>query len=367
MKKTSLLLILSFCFSAFIPVLAQQKIQLVILFDTSNSMDGLIDQAKSRIWAIVNNVSDLKYQGTTPSLEIAMYDYGNTGIKKTNWIRKQLDFTTDLDLVSQKLFALRTNGGDEYCGAAIKQSIDELKWSANSSDLKLIYIAGNEPFNQGPVNYKEVCADAQSKGIIISTIYCGDYNQGIKELWKDGSTCSNGEYFNINSDRTISHIKTPYDDEINTKNNELNKTYLWYGSKGATKKVMQEREDNNSMNQSASVAVERTIAKSKSNYNNVNYDLVDAMAADSTVVNKLSKAELPAEMKDKSQEEIEEIILEKSEERSNIQKEISELSLKRQKYIEEERKKSTNADKSDDFGTAVNKSIKEIANSKGFQ
>ena len=367
MKTIKFLLSAILLFSTTITSTAQQKIQLVILFDTSNSMDGLIDQAKSRIWAIVNNLSDLKYQGTTPSLEIAMYDYGNSGITQTNWIRKQMDFTTDLDLVSQKLFALRTNGGEEYCGAAIKQSLDDLNWSGNSNDLKLIYVAGNEPFNQGPINYKEVCVEAQTKGIIISTIYCGDYNQGIKEFWKDGATCSKGEYFNINSDKTISHIKTPYDDQINSKNMELNKTYLWYGSKGESKKFMQENEDANSMNQSVSVAAERTIAKSKSNYKNVKYDLVDALAADSTFVHKLSKEDLPGNMKDLDQEEIEEIIAEKSEERTNIQKEISELSLKRQKYIEEERKKRSNKEKTDDFGTAVNKSIKEIANSKGFQ
>lgn len=29
---------------------AQRKVQLVILFDTSNSMDGLLNQAKSRIY-----------------------------------------------------------------------------------------------------------------------------------------------------------------------------------------------------------------------------------------------------------------------------------------------------------------------------
>jgi hypothetical protein len=68
----------------------KRKVQLVILFDTSNSMDGLIDQAKSRIWAIVNEASGLKYFGETPSLEIAMYDYGNDGLSaSTNYIRQQ--------------------------------------------------------------------------------------------------------------------------------------------------------------------------------------------------------------------------------------------------------------------------------------
>jgi hypothetical protein len=38
--------------------ISKRKIQLVILFDTSNSMDGLLEQAKSRLWEIVNETRD---------------------------------------------------------------------------------------------------------------------------------------------------------------------------------------------------------------------------------------------------------------------------------------------------------------------
>ena len=78
---------------------SKRKIQLVILFDTSNSMDGLLEQAKSRLWEIVNETSELRHNGEIPILEIAMYDYGNDGIRNKNFVRKQLDFTTDLDMV----------------------------------------------------------------------------------------------------------------------------------------------------------------------------------------------------------------------------------------------------------------------------
>ncbi|MFM8963812.1 MAG: hypothetical protein ACKOGD_08225, partial [Sphingomonadales bacterium] len=129
-----------FFFSSY--SIAQRKVQLVILFDTSNSMDGLLNQAKSRIWAIVNEASTLTYQGAPITLEIAMYDYGNTSIPAAqNYVRKQLDFSTDLDLVSEKLFGLRTSGGDEYCPAVIVSSLKELNWSSSPQDLKLIYIA----------------------------------------------------------------------------------------------------------------------------------------------------------------------------------------------------------------------------------
>jgi len=36
------------------------SIQLALLLDTSNSMDGLIDQAKSQLWKIVNELATSK-------------------------------------------------------------------------------------------------------------------------------------------------------------------------------------------------------------------------------------------------------------------------------------------------------------------
>ena len=79
------------------------KIQVALLFDTSNSMDGLIDQAKSRLWDIVNTLTTLKYEGKTPVIEIALYEYGNDGLPVVNnYIRQVAPLTTDLDLISEK-------------------------------------------------------------------------------------------------------------------------------------------------------------------------------------------------------------------------------------------------------------------------
>ena len=49
-----------------------RKVQVAILFDTSNSMDGLIDQAKTRIWSIINELSALRYQGQMQTIERAL-------------------------------------------------------------------------------------------------------------------------------------------------------------------------------------------------------------------------------------------------------------------------------------------------------
>jgi hypothetical protein len=345
-----------------------RKIQLVILFDTSNSMDGLIDQAKSRIWAIVNESSGLKYEGLSPNLEIAMYDYGNSTLSaESHFIRQQIPFTTDLDLISEKLFALRTNGGSEFCGAVIQKSLLDLNWSSDPRDLKMIYIAGNEPFTQGPVDYRKACELAVSKGIFINTIHCGSYEQGVRDDWKNGATCSKGDYFHISSDERVQHIPTPYDDDINRLNLELNKTYLWYGQKGLEKGAKQKLEDSNALSQGVTVAAERSMVKSKSIYNNASYDLVDAFKADSTVVEKLKESELPDELKNKSKAEQEQYVEQKQKERQEIQQKIQKLAVEREKFIQAEKSKQNSTKGKDDFGTAVSKSIKEKSKNLGFE
>ncbi len=129
------------------------KIKIALLLDTSGSMDGLIEQAKSQLWKIVNELNKAKSQDGTPaSLFISLYEYGNDGISsKVHYVRKIVGLTNDLDKISEKLFELTTNGGSEYCGRVIEASLDQLEWGQDESDLKMIFIAGNEPFNQDPV------------------------------------------------------------------------------------------------------------------------------------------------------------------------------------------------------------------------
>ena len=344
---------------------SNRKIQLVILFDTSSSMDGLLDQAKSRLWEIVNESGALRYNGEVPTLEIAMYDYGNTTIHNREFVRKQLDFTSDLDLVSQKLFALRTNGGDEFCGAVIDDALDQLEWSSDSKDLKMIYIAGNEPFNQGPVKYKEACAAARHMDILVNTIYCGDYMQGIREFWKDGASCSSGDYFNINSDKKIVFIPTPYDDQINEYSNKINTTYVAYNSFGSERKGMQVRQDHNAEQMHPSVANMRAKTKISSNYSNGEWDLVDAYLADSTFIDRLKKEDLPKELKGKTAKELQLFVDVKLKERKEIQNKIAQLSAKREAFIKEKRA-ALNAGEDDDLGTAINNSILIKAIELGF-
>lgn len=366
MKKVNFL-ILAFIVQSFVfGQAATRKIQIAILFDTSGSMEGLIEQAKSTIWSVVNTATEMSADGQAPTLEIALYDYGNSGISTTNWIRKHCNFITDLDSISGHLFSLRTNGGEEYCAAVIQTAMNELSWSSNPQDLKLIYIAGNEMFNQGPVDYKVILKDATQRNIVVNTIYCGPYEQGVRELWLDGVQLGQGSYFNIDSNQEVFFIETPYDNEIQKYNDSLNSTYIGYGEVGMYRAEKQKKEDLNAGTKGQAASVERAVAKSNLNYKNNSWDLVDGVKAGQVNLAELKEEDLPKEMQGMSKEEREKYILTKRNERQKFQNSINNLSVKRNEFIEIEKKKSIEAGKEKDLGEAMKASLKSTAQKNGF-
>lgn len=347
-------------------IAGENTIQVAILLDTSGSMDGLIEQAKSKLWNIVNTLTTLKYDGKAPKIEIALYEYGNDGIDNRNWIRKVTPLTQDLDLISEKLFALRTNGGTEYCGAVIKSATNELDWNGNDKSMKLIYIAGNEEFNQEGINYKVAISDAKKKNIFVNSIFCGNREEGIRTFWQDGANLGGGKFFNIDSNQKVIFIETPYDIRISECNVKLNDTYIGYGIFGSEKKVMQVQQDYNAETLSKANVVERAVSKTKkSAYNNATWDIVDKAEVDKNFVKTVNKKDLPKELQNKSTKELEKYVQQKSAERTQLQKEISDLATKRQQYIDAEIKKR-NSNETDDLGKAIEKSIHELAAKNGY-
>lgn len=345
--------------------LADQKIQVAILLDTSSSMDGLIDQAKSRLWNIVNTLTTLRYQGKKPSIEISLYEYGNDGLSAENgYIRQVTPLTSDLDLLSEKLFALRTNGGSEYCGQVIQVSTDELKWSKDSKSMKLIYIAGNETFDQGKVNYIEAISEAVKQGIYVNTIHCGDDYAGINGKWKDGAEKGKGEYFFIDHNQKIRYIPTPYDVRIDECNTRLNQTYIYYGAQGAVMKERQVQQDVMAEGVSMENKVTRTAAKANYSYSNASWDLVDALDQKDMDWKNLDKSTLPEKYRNLSNEALKKEVEKLQAERKLIQKEILELNQEREKFIQSELAKS--GDQETDLGAAITQAVLKFANQKGY-
>ncbi len=313
------------------------KIQVALLLDTSNSMDGLIDQAKSQIWKMVNRLAAAKKNDEASDIEISLFEYGNDNLEMgEGYIRMVNSLTNDMDAISEKLFALKTKGGSEYCGWVIGDAVSNLKWSDDADDLKLIIIAGNEPFDQGPKDYRETCKLAFKKDIIINTIHCGPAQEGIRTHWKDGADIAKGKYLNIEQDRKIIHIRTPWDDRMNELNGKLNRTYIGYGSAGKEMKVRQEKQDINAAEYGAANVSSRTAYKAKAQYRNDSWDLVDASEKDSDKIANMKADELPEEMQKMSVPERKAYIEKLRKERQDARKEIQELEKKIATYTAEE-------------------------------
>ncbi|MCF7785398.1 MAG: VWA domain-containing protein [Prosthecobacter sp.] len=340
-------------------------VQIAVLLDTSGSMNGLIEQAKTQLWKLVNEFITAKQDGKTPIVQVALYEYGKSSLRaEENWIRQIQPLTRDLDKVSEDLFALTTNGGDEYCGAVIQRATKDLAWDANPKVYKAIFIAGNEPFNQGPVDSKKSCQNAIAKGIIVNTIHCGGESQGIAEHWNQGALLADGKYLVIDQNQAIVHIEAPQDKEIVKLNEELNKTYVSYGKDAPMAKARQVAQDGNAAAKAESGAqVQRIISKASANYCNTGWDLVDACKEKDFDITKVKEADLPEEMRKMSVEERKAYLEKKIAERAEIQKQVLALNKDREAYVATQRKESA---KTDTLDAAMTKALRSQAEKKGI-
>ncbi len=342
-----------------------QTIMIALLLDTSNSMDGLIDQAKSQLWKIVNEVAAAKSgDGKQPNIQIALYEYGNDGlVSSEGHIRQVSALTEDLDVISEKLFSLSTNGGNEFCGQVINASLKQLAWSASKADLKMIFIAGNEPFTQGNVSYELACGAAKEKGVVVNTIYCGDFSDGITLNWKRGAELTGGAFMSIDQNNKTVYVPTPYDEEIAALNDKLNATYVYYGASGEYRKEQQIAQDNNAASYGIANIAERSFCKSSHAYKNSSWDLVDAAKDNEKIITETKSEHLPDEMRTMSIEQRKAYIKQKSEDRTKIQVEIQSLNKKRQEYIYNNTPQSS---KDKMLDASMMKAIKEQGSAKNL-
>jgi Mg-chelatase subunit ChlD len=347
------------------PAQEAKNIDVVICLDTSNSMDGLIASAKTKLWAIVNDLVKVK---PTPNLRVALYSYGNDGYdRNAGWVRKDLDLTTDLDKVSEKLFALTTRGGTEYVARVSRDALDQIKWSEDKTALKLIFVCGNEPASQDPeVTLKSVAEKSSKMGVIINPIYAGNDGDSQAADWKQFATMTGGNFVSINQNGTVS-IATPMDKELAELSGKLNTTYVGYGALAKERAANQQLQDSNAGKIAPGAAPDRALSKAQGLYKNSEWDLIDLMQTDAKFdLSKIPEDQLCDEMKKLKPDERLAYLKKKADERSTIQKQIVELGQKRETYIKDEMKKQANA-AGKSLDDALRDTLRKQAGDKGIK
>jgi hypothetical protein len=343
------------------PVAGRPLVQIAILLDTSGSMGGMIKQAQTQLWAIVNEFATAKRDGQKPILQVALYQYGTPSLGVDNgYIKQLLPLTDDLDKVSEALFKLRDNGGDEYCGWVIQDAVRDLKWSPSPKDYKAIFIAGNESFAQGKVDFHESCKAAIAKGIIVNTIHCA----GAEDTcWADGARLADGQFMRIDGTRTVVEVKAPQDAELAKLNGELNKTYIAYGRAGRESMLRQQAMDQSSSSLGSGVLAKRAYSKANAQYRNSDWDMVDAAKDGKLKVEEMKAEELPEEMRKMTVDERKAFVAAKEKERADVQAKIQKLAKDRDAFVAAEMKKNANTDT---LGEKVQGAVREQATKQGF-
>ena len=356
------------------PAEKPKDVDLVLCLDTSNSMDGLIDSAKLKLWDVVNELARVK---PTPNLRVGLYSYGNNGHDKgAGWVKKELDLSTDLDEVYATLNGLKTNGGNELVARVSRDALRDQPWSKRTSALKIVFVCGNEAADQDKdVTLTDVAKSARDAGVIVNAIYCGPAEDGIAPGWRSFATAGNGSFANIDQDRAGREkaIPTPFDKELLGLNGRLNKTYLAYGQDGKQKAEQQQVQDFEAKKATKpgaapTAALGRTLSKANALYRNSAWDLLDRMKEDKEFdLSKLKDEDLPEELRKLQPAERGEYLKTKAAERATVQKEINDLSAKRAEFIAKARKDAPPSDDDKALDVALKSIIREQAKAVGFE
>lgn len=304
---------------------APQDIDLVLAIDTSSSMDGLIDGARQQLWEIVGQLGK---RSPRPNLRVGLISYGNTGLRKeSGWVQVESDLTTDLDGIYGKLFALRTNGGDEYVARALQVATTRMSWTPRPGARRMFIVAGNEPADQDPqVSLPQALGAAREQRIEVHSIYCGEQSNRESHLWARLAQDGGGRFAAIDHNVQVA-AATPMDAELGRLSSALNGTYVPYGSEGGERQRNQAAQDGNAASLGGQAAAARAVAKASALYRNDSWDLVD-LAKEGKLA-QVKDEELPEELRKLAPAERQRVLEGKARERAALQEQIQRLSEKR--------------------------------------
>jgi uncharacterized protein YegL len=206
-----------------------RKVEVVFVLDTTSSMTGLIETAKSKIWSIASTLAQAEQ---SPEVSMGLVAYRDRG---DAYVTEVVDLSTDLDSMYAKLMRFAAVGGGdgpESVNAALRTAVHDISWSQDPSSYQVVFLVGDAPPHmdyQDEIQYPEIVQAAVAKGIVVNTIQCGDAPQTIAP-WTQIARLGNGRYMKVGQSGDAFAVTTPFDTEIARLAAELDETRLFYGS-----------------------------------------------------------------------------------------------------------------------------------------
>jgi Mg-chelatase subunit ChlD len=315
------------------------KVEVVFCLDTTGSMGGLIEGAKTKIWSICNQIANGK---PTPDLKVGLVAFKDRG---DEYVTKVTDLTDDLDAIHGQLKTFTANGGGdlpESVNQALDDAVNKIKWSTDKRTLRIIFLVGDAPPHMDypdDVKYPVTCKKACEKGIIINTIQCG-VDAECTKAWKEIAVKAEGTFAAIPQEGGVVAIATPYDEKLAEINRKLAGTTLVYGK--GEKRMADEKKVAEVRALEAPAAADRAGFAAKGG-GTAAYDLIDSLKDKKVKLEELKEEELPPALKKVPAKERKAYLDKVEKERADLRKEALELDKKRGEYITAETKKKGKA------------------------
>ena len=346
------------------PPQSKPRIEVCFVLDTTGSMGGLIEGAKQKIWSIANEMISAQ---PTPELKLGLIGYRDRG---DEYVVKSFSLTDDIDAIYGHLREFQAGGGGdapESVNEALAEAIHKMPWSGDSKVLKIIFLVGDAPphmdYPNGP-KYPDLCREAAKKDLIINTIQCGEMAE-TKPIWQEIAKLSEGSYVGISQSGNVAVISTPMDKELSRLNERIGTTLIPYGDS----KLQAEVHAKYAMAASAPVAAmaDRLTYNSKTGKAvQGRGELVDALNDKRLKLDEIDQKQLPTELQKLDRNELQKRIAKTRDERADLQKQIVEVSKKREAYIQSENKRLAAEGKGDAFDQKVTETLHAQAAKKGI-
>ena len=343
---------------------SKPRIEVCFVLDTTGSMGGLIEGAKQKIWSIANEMISAQ---PTPELKLGLIGYRDRG---DEYVVKSFSLTDDIDAIYGHLREFQAGGGGdtpESVNEALAEAIHKMPWSSDNKVLKIIFLVGDAPphmdYPNGP-KYPDLCREAAKKDLIINTIQCGEMAE-TKPIWQEIAKLSEGSYVGISQSGNVAVISTPMDKELSRLNERIGATLIPYGDS----KLQAEVHAKYAMAASAPVSAmaDRLSYNSKTGKAvQGRGELVDALNDKTIKLDEIDQKQLPAELQKLDRSELQKRIAKARDERADLQKQIVEVSKKRETYIQSENKRLAAEGKGDAFDQKVTETLHAQAAKKGI-
>ncbi len=346
---------------------AKPRIDVAFVLDTTGSMGGLIEGAKSKIWSIAN---EMIRATPTPEIRIGLVAYRDRG---DAYVTQLHDLSADIDAVYGRLRGFQADGGGdgpESVNQALSDAVTKLSWSQDRSTLKLVFLVGDAPPHMDyPQDepYARIVEAAVKKDLIIDTIQCGTDAETAR-VWQEIARLGEGKFVALGQTGDMVAVSTPVDGEIAALARELGKTAVGYGDDTRRKEV--EAKLSAAAEAPAPVAADKATFAARGGASGGivtgEGDLVADVVTGKAKIENVPASSLPPALQAMAPEERADYVQKQVEKRAELTRQMNELVGKRDAVLADERARLAASGAKDSFDGTVAESIREQAKKKGI-